>query len=129
MLDVGCFFSSAPSSPADFKETLECLGKRFQRAQAQRVHRSPVQRLVELCETVSVEGGKAFAHGGTMGIEFHDFARLGIFNREQAGIRQAALARIMQMQADEIVPSVGDAKFLDDITLLEFTLQRAWRTS
>ena len=57
-----------------------------------------------------------------MGIEFQNFARLGILNREQPRIRQAALARIVQMQADEIVPRVGDAEFLDDIALLGILL-------
>ena len=66
-------------------------------------------------EPFFIEQSETVAHRATAGIEFENFTGLGIFNREQSGIGQPALARIVQMQADEIVPRIRDAKFLDDI--------------
>src|ERR1035437_5467517 len=67
------------------------------------------------CSRLKMPRPVKFAHRATAGIEFENFTGLGLFNREQSGIGQMAFARIVQMQADQIVPRVRDAKFLDDI--------------
>src|SRR5450432_3765164 len=118
MSNVECRLSSAtPPRAADFKETLEGVGKRFRRVQTQRIYRRSIQRLIKLRQPFFIKRSEAFAHGAATGIKFKHFAGLGIFNREQPGVRQPALARIVQMQADQIVPRVRDAEFLDDIAL------------
>jgi hypothetical protein len=108
-------FLTASPTPADFKKTLKRLGERFDRVQAQRVHRRSVQRLIQLRQSLFIDRSEAFAHCAAMRIKFQNLTGLGIFNREQPGVGQTAFTWIVQMQADEIVPRVCNAEFLDDI--------------
>ena len=107
--------SPAPPAPADFKKSLQRGRERFGGVEPQSVHAGADERAVQFRQPFRVDGGETLANGVAVGIQFQQFAGFGVLNREQAGVRQRAFARVMQVQADDIVPRVRKAKFGDDI--------------
>jgi len=107
--------SSSSSAAAGFEEMLEGLGKGFGGAEAKGIDAGAAQGAVELGEAVGVRIGKFLAHRSAGGVDFEKFAGFGIFDGQKAGGGQEAFARVMEVETDEVVADVGEAKFLEGV--------------
>src|ERR1051325_807440 len=111
-----CLVLSSPSpSLPGLEETLERLGERLRGAETQRIDAGAAQSAVKIGEAFGICRGKFFADNGAVGIDLEEFSRLSIFDREQTGGRQQALAGVMQMEANQVMPGVRQTDFLDRI--------------
>ena len=75
------------------------------------------QRGIEISKPRGVYRGELFAERGAIRIQLEQFSGLGIFDRDQTGTWQSAFQRVVQMNADQVVPCVREADFLEDISL------------
>ena len=94
---------------------MEGMGERFGGTEAQGVDTGAAQGAIQFGEAVGIGGGKLLAHADPTGIEFKEFAGLGVFDGEQAGGRQDTLAWVVEVEADEVVAGVGETEFLNGI--------------
>jgi hypothetical protein len=94
---------------------LEGLGEVFGGAEAEGVNAGAAQGAIQFGKTLGIDGGIFVAHGSAVGVELEQFASLGVFEGQQAGPGQGAFARIMEVEADEVMTGIGQADFLEDI--------------
>ena len=94
------FSSSSPSTAPRLEKSLQGLGKRS--AVLKRRVSTPARRKARsssASRSALVAANLSRTTAAT-GVEFDKFARLGVFDSQQARGRQNALARIMEVDAD-----------------------------
>jgi hypothetical protein len=107
--------SSSPSAPARFEEVLESLGEGFGGTETEGVHAGAAEGAVQFGEAFGVGIGKFLADGGAGGVHFEELAGFGVLDGEQTGGGQRAFARVVQVEANEVVPGIGKAEFLESV--------------
>jgi hypothetical protein len=107
--------SPSPPSLAPLEEALQRLGKGLRRAEAQRVHGGAIQRAIHLGKTVSINPGKLLAQTTATGVQFQEFTRFRVFNGQETSVGQCAFARIMEMEANQVVARIREAEVLNDV--------------
>ena len=94
---------------------LEGLGEGFGGAEAEGVHAGAAEGAVEFGEALGVGVGKFLADGGAGGVHFEELAGFGVLDGKQASGRQRAFTGIVQVEANQVVASVGEAELLEGV--------------
>lgn len=97
---------------AGFEEGLELLRERLARVQTDGRDSGLAQGTIQCVQAIRVGLGVTFTKRGAMGVQFEEFSGFGVLNGEQAGFGQLAFKWIVEVDADEIVPGIGEADFL-----------------
>src|SRR4051812_21105213 len=84
-------------------------------AEAQHVHAGFAERLIEMSEPSLASGCIGLPHYRARGVDLESVTRFDVLQREQTGCRQERFPRIVQVQADEVVPHIGLPDFLKDV--------------
>src|ERR1051325_9432278 len=106
------FSSSSPSAAARLEKSLQRLGEILGRAEAQSINARAAQRAIQFSQPFRVGRGKFVANRAPAGIELNQFSGFGVLHRKHPRRWQSAFARIVQVQANQVVAGIRQADFL-----------------